>query len=522
MPKEDNYLKVSDFDLVPAETFPGKRHQNNPKGSIQFNKKSEWVENEAFKWYSFVKDHPKYDKTALYRKAFILAKHLRNMNTAVSEARKLIVKFEECNIPVEESEGEDETRNNSIENEVTEQMDLGGENTDQNENEMDTTESNASQDMFANSQDELTEARLSRSEKDTIIAQTLLKPIEELINQENELPEFVKKSYKYTSLKFEHINKYVENEFEGMSSQDILNIFSQTPIYVTSSELYKKRLEHLPKHERSERRVLKNINETLSLLQQSGTSESLNHRKIITSAVYDPRFGYPQLCETRTIKTASKEIKTRFRGGDIPDLKPDQRNSNDYFPESVKVIAEKCWRTNCTVIEPGKHSRPKAAIKDGSETIPIIYQTLTDKEAYAAFKEIYEEDVENAMAKNCEEMKEKLNKTSDTKLKEKKMTFIEKKKNRFPSLSWFIEQKPKETKPSSDHCTGLCKDCEGPQLNYETLRKYKKSLCQCKRKMCPNWFCTCDVDEFGEILEGCECDPCSCDDCCQCQVRVCI
>ena len=147
---------------------------------------------------------------------------------------------------------------------------------------------------------------------------------------------------------------------------------------------------------------------------------------------------------------------------------------------------------------------------------------MTDKEAYAAFKEIYEEDVENAMAKNCEEMKEKLNKTSDTKLKEKKMTFIEKKKNRFPSLSWFIEQKPKETKPSSDHCTGLCKDCEGPQLNYETLRKYKKSLCQCKRKMCPNWFCTCDVDEFGEILEGCECDPCSCDDCCQCQVRVCI
>ena len=106
------------------------------------------------------------------------------MNTAVSEARKLIVKFEECNIPVEESEGEDETRNNSIENEVTEQMDLGGENTDQNENEMDTTENNASQDMFANSQDELTEARLSRSEKDTIIAQTLLKPIEELINQQ--------------------------------------------------------------------------------------------------------------------------------------------------------------------------------------------------------------------------------------------------------------------------------------------------------------------------------------------------
>ena len=207
MPKEDDYLKVSDFDLVPAAKFPGKKHQRNPEGSIQFTKKSEWVESEALKWYSLVKDHPKYDKTALYRKADILAKHLRNLNTAVSEARKLIVKFEECNIPVEENEGEDETRDN----EVTEQMDLGGENTDQNENEMDTTENNASQDMFANSQDELTESRLSRSEKDTIIAHTLLSPIEELINQENKLPDFVKKSYKYTFLKFEHINKYVEN-----------------------------------------------------------------------------------------------------------------------------------------------------------------------------------------------------------------------------------------------------------------------------------------------------------------------
>ena len=210
-----------------------------------------------------------------------------------------------------------------------------------------------------------------------------------------------------------------------------MNVFSQTPSYVRDSELYKKRLDHLPKHERSEKRMLKNANNALSLLKKSGTPKSLEHRKIITSALYDPQFGYPRLCETKTVKTAGKVLNTKLHSGDSNDLKPDPRNSTDYYPQSVKDIANTCWRTNCTVIEPGKHARPKAAIKDGHETIPIIYQTLTDKEAYSAFKEIYEEDVKTAVAADCDLLQEKLEMISDTKLKDKKLEFIEKRRTDF-------------------------------------------------------------------------------------------
>ena len=505
MPKKDQ-LQVNDVGIAPAMKFPGKKNRNNPSGSVHCGNKSEWVESEALKWYNYVKDLEKYDKTPLHQKTFLLANHhLKKMKIANSVARRLIVKFEECNVPIVESEEDDEEIDND-EMEIVETVETV--------EEMDT------EDMFANSDSENGEDTLTRIEKENIIDQTLLKPIEELIEFENSLPKFVTRSYRFQSTKFEHINNYVETEFEGKSSQDILNVFSQTPSYVRDSDLYKRRLDHLPKHERSEKRMLKNANSALSLLKQSGTPKSLEHRKIITSALYDPQFGYPRLCETRTVKTAGKMLNTKLRSGESTDLKPDPRSSTDYFPQSVKDIANTCWRTNCTVIEPGKHARPKAAIKDGNETIPIIYQTLTDKEAYSAFKEIYVNDVKEAVAADCNLLLEKLESISDTKLKEKKLEFIEKKKSRFPSLSWFLKQKPKETKASSDHCTGLCKDCEGPQINFEILRKHKKSLCQCQTKMCPNWFCTCELDEFEEVPSVCDCAPCLCDACSKCQVNI--
>ena len=222
--------------------------------------------------------------------------------------------------------------------------------------------------------------------------------------------------------------------------------------------------------------------------------------------------------ETRATKTEAKNLKSNLRSGVSQNLKPSKRNSSDYFPDSVKQIADKCWRTNCTVVEPGKHSRPKANIKDGTETIPAIYQTLTDKEAYATFEDMYKQDVSAAMEVECLGLMEKLNKSSDSIQKQKKMEFVQRKKTRFPSMSWFLSQKPKETKARSDHCTGLCRNCEEPQLNFDVLRKFKKSLCYCKTKRCPNWVCSCDLDGNDEVVEGRDCEPCFCNDCMQCQV----
>jgi hypothetical protein len=54
-----DYLKISDCDFPPAKKFPGKKYRQNPTGSIEFETKREWVENEALIWYEHMKNHPK-------------------------------------------------------------------------------------------------------------------------------------------------------------------------------------------------------------------------------------------------------------------------------------------------------------------------------------------------------------------------------------------------------------------------------------------------------------------------------
>ena len=144
-----NYLKKSDCELQCAENYPGRWYRQNDKGSIEFNTKEEWVENEARKWHEQMRENTKYDNTAIYRKADCLAHHLRKLKVSVSEARKLIVKFEDSEVP-----------NNSEVGETNETEDL------QDAETMDTNESFPSQnnernanivsqqDMFAMSDDE--------------------------------------------------------------------------------------------------------------------------------------------------------------------------------------------------------------------------------------------------------------------------------------------------------------------------------------------------------------------------------
>ena len=80
-----------------------------------------------------------------------------------------------------------------------------------------------------------------------------------------------------------------------------MNVYTQIPEYIKDSDVFKEKMEHLPNQERSEKRIIKNINETLNLLKESGTTEAMKQRKIITSAIYDTKFGYPNIDETRTV-----------------------------------------------------------------------------------------------------------------------------------------------------------------------------------------------------------------------------
>jgi hypothetical protein len=94
---------------------------------------------------------------------------------------------------------------------------------------------------------------MSRVEKEAL---TLLKrPIENLISEESSLPKFVTNSHSYKSKKSMYINAYIDEELDDMDSQDVLNRYSQIPACVTDSDIFKKKIEHVTKQNRSEKRI---------------------------------------------------------------------------------------------------------------------------------------------------------------------------------------------------------------------------------------------------------------------------
>ena len=220
MPKKD-HLKVSDCDLPPAEKYPGKRYRQNKTGSSDFATKHEWVESEAYKWYEKMKDHPKFDSTPIYKKADCLKNHLRKLNVAISEARQIIVKIEEGNVSDSESDSDEDE--NDKESDI-EDMDTG----DNFGDVPDDMEVEASQDMFANSEDE-NEEELTRVKIEAMIDKVLSKPIEEVISEESSLPKCVLASRRYEAKKDDYINSYINTELQGMNSQDVLDNFTQIP-----------------------------------------------------------------------------------------------------------------------------------------------------------------------------------------------------------------------------------------------------------------------------------------------------
>ena len=61
------------------------------------------------------------------------------------------------------------------------------------------------------------------------------------------------------------------------------------------------------------------------------------------------------------------------------------------------------------------------------------------------------------MMEYSKEQKEKYGKRQDSADKEYRLKYAESLPNKFPSKSWFIEQRPLEVKMMHDHSTGLCK-----------------------------------------------------------------
>ena len=147
--------------------------------------------------------------------------------------------------------------------------------------------------------------------------------------------------------------------------------------------------------------------------------------------------------------------------------------------------------------------------------MPTRWQHLSQREQFANFRDECSTEISDVMRKHGEESIRKLESRPDSEDKARRVELYSNIQNKFPSESWYLDQKPPEVKPLCDHTTGLCRICEAASLNFITLSRNLKRLCGCKTERCPNWICLCDPDED----EACSC-TCDCDSCSRCKVCI--
>ena len=150
------------------------------------------------------------------------------------------------------------------------------------------------------------------------------------------------------------------------------------------------------------------------------------------------------------------EMKRRLLSGQENTLRVPKKPVRQVMPAAIVEVATRYWE-EITIIDGAKHRRLTTVRKDDDDTIPTRYQTMTDDEAYLGFKEICAAKVSDIMMEYSKEQKEKYGKRQDSADKEYRLKYAESLPNKFPSKSWFIEQRPLEVKMMHDHSTGLCK-----------------------------------------------------------------
>ena len=108
---------------------------------------------------------------------------------------------------------------------------------------------------------------------------------------------------------------FVDQIFETNSSQEIAISYSQLPEFVKEHKYTKEKLSHRDKQQLSDWRVLKNVNDTLKELQNDPSEEAYKQRCIILASATCPRYGVPQVQETRRVIEEAKQLKRNLFTG---------------------------------------------------------------------------------------------------------------------------------------------------------------------------------------------------------------
>ena len=203
-------------------------------------------------------------------------------------------------------------------------------------------------------------------------------------------------------------------------------------------------------------------------------------------------------------------------------LEPLVKQKKNVYPEEIESIVTEHWMQNI-ILEPALHH--KKAKQQEKESVPIRYQTLTDKEQYAQFKEDCSESITDIMRRFGEDQSTKIRQWPESLDRTRRLSYYSNIHTKFPSLDFYIGRKPEEVKPLHDHTTALCRTCEAAQLNWLMLVKTVPMLCQCGTRECPNCVCMCRQEDTDEDTEDdfddgtCSCS-CECPDCKKCKVSI--
>ena len=354
-------ISQTDCPAKTADPYPGKRTHKNPGGSLLT--RNVHTEEQVQLWINHFKDSEKYQNETVSGKVMYLQPHLKAVNVSRKAALKLLVKLESK----DNRQGEVEVER-QLDNVREEEMDLDIEaenlNEPNDENiEMRGADYSSDEDMFA---DDTHDQRRSKYEFE--LARVLAKTDEELFEGGLQVSKRISKSRKYMERKTKFTEKYVEETFEGLSSQDILTTFSQNPLAVQESKAMKNKLKHLGKKEKANKVILKSVQDTIDVLNRTPGQSAKNQVKIITASVTHHRWGTPGLKEVghRTVTDAKTMKLDLLKGSDLI-LTPPAKSKRNVYPKQLEDLGEKHWIEN-TTIEPALHRR-KAELDD-KETIP--------------------------------------------------------------------------------------------------------------------------------------------------------
>ena len=518
MSKHKDYVNIRQEDCPrgKAPHYPGKKTKNNKSGSeLSY---SDFLDKVISDWVLHFEGNPKYEGTFFSVKNMYLVTYLKPLNVTRSEAGKRLIAVEAMLATrAQEKQLSDSQGVLFTDMEIDEEIDW-----EDSSSERSRWDKNKKVDNFMELSDQkLFNAGIKIPEdvkKTTRFKQREKKYFlslsdKDLFERNQSISKYTKKSDEYKERYQKYVNKFMEENFAVSSSQEILEKLSQTPCTVQNSDMYKNLLSHLSNEEKSEKLVMKNIKDSLAELEK--TVEGRKEAKKIIAAVSHPVFGDPGLGLTKNKKKETKIMKQNLLIGKTTTLELPEMEKRKIFPDTVFDIAHTHWIEH-TIVEPAKHGG-RAETNDG-ETVPTRYQDKTDRECYENFREECSEKIKIEMSKVSQELKVKLVNRPDGIDKRRRLEYAESLPDKFPSIKWYIAQRPKETKPLCDHTTGLCHVCESAKLNFSKIVRTAKSLCDCGSKSCPGFSCACPIPEEEDEDFVCTCPQCECESCSMCQV----